>query len=301
MKEIYILGSLNTDLTVYLDRYPQKGETIKGRSFRSGAGGKGLNQAFAAAKLGGRVHFLGAVGKDAFGEMMVAQLKSVGVDVSSVHIRQDIASGVALIEVCQGENEIALDLGANETIQSQEIDAFFQKAKPGDLFLTQGENNADSLAISLQKAHELGLVTLLNPAPANRTMVASFPQVDLLIPNEREAALLSGKSTFEEAAKNFRVPHVVITLGKDGYYALDQEGGYREPAIRVEAIDTTGAGDAFCGALCYFLSVDKPLKAALKLASVYASMSTLTKGSSASMADLPSFARFLKERHINLL
>ncbi len=301
MKDIYVLGSLNTDLTVYLDRYPEKGETVKGHSFRTGAGGKGLNQAFAAAKLGGHVHFLGAVGKDAFGEMMVAQLNSVGVDVSSVHVREDIASGVALIEVCHGENEIALDLGANETIQEAEIDAFFQNAKPGDLFLTQGENNADSLAKSLQKAHQLGLKTLLNPAPANKAMAGSFPNVDLLIPNETEASLLSGKPSYEEAAKSFSVPDVVVTLGKEGYFVLNKEESYREPAIHLQAIDTTGAGDAFCGALCYFLSKDKPLKESLKLASVYASMSTLKKGSSASMADLPSFLRFLKERHLNLL
>ena len=96
MADIYVLGSLNTDLVVYLDRYPEKGETIRGHSFRIGAGGKGLNQAFAAAKLGGHVHFLGAVGKDAFGTMMLDQLKSVGIDVSSVHVRENIASGVAL-------------------------------------------------------------------------------------------------------------------------------------------------------------------------------------------------------------
>ena len=300
MADIYVLGSLNTDLVVYLDRYPEKGETIRGHSFRIGAGGKGLNQAFAAAKLGGHIHFLGAVGKDAFGTMMLDQLKSVGIDVSSVHVRENIASGVALIEVCRGENKIALDLGANETINEGEIDEFLKDAKAGDLFLTQGENNEDSMLKSLQKAHKLGLLTILNPAPADPQMAAAFADVDLLIPNETEAGILSGQKSYEAAADALKVPSVVVTLGKNGYYVANKTERYHESAISVNAIDTTGAGDAFCGALCYFLSVYKKPKEALKLASLYASMSTTKKGSSASMADLPSFLAFLSERHFSL-
>jgi ribokinase len=300
MKHIFVLGSLNMDLTVYVDRYPNPGETFKGHSFRSGAGGKGLNQAYGAAKLGGQVSFLGAIGKDIFGEAMAKQLTSVGVNINHLHKREDIASGVALIEVCHGENEIALDLGANETISKDEIDAFFQKAVPGDLFLCQGENNFDATSYALSRAHRLGLFTILNPAPAAKVMTECFSDVDLLIPNETEMTLLSGKTSYIEAAQSLAVPYLVVTLGKDGYYVHSQNEEYQEEAIPVEAIDTTGAGDAFCGSLCYFLSINKPLKQSLKFASIYASMSTLKKGSSASMADLPSFVSFLKERGLSL-
>jgi ribokinase len=301
MKHIYVLGSLNMDLTVYVDRYPGPGETLKGHSFRSGAGGKGLNQAYGAAKLGGHVSFLGAIGKDIFGEAMAKQLASVGVDLSNLHVRNDIASGVALIEVCSGENEIALDLGANETIQCDEIDAFFAGARKGDIFLCQGENNFAATTYALDVAHKKGLFTIFNPAPADPLMVNCFADVDLLIPNETEAALLTGESDYLKAARLLKVPLVVVTLGKEGYYVYSHKETYQEKAIAVKAIDTTGAGDAFCGSLCYFLSCDKPLKESLKLASIYASMSTLTKGSSASMADRPSFLAFLKERHLENL
>jgi ribokinase len=300
MKHIFVLGSLNMDLTVYVDRYPNPGETLKGHSFRNGAGGKGLNQAYGVAKLGGEVSFLGAIGNDIFGEAMAKQLASVDVDITHLHLRKDIASGVALIEVCHGENEIALDLGANETISKDEIDVFFQKAVPGDLFLCQGENNLDATSYALSRAHRLGLFTILNPAPADKAMTGCFSDVDLLIPNETEMALLSGKTSYIEAAQSLGVPYLVVTLGKDGYYVHSQNEEYQEEAIPVEAIDTTGAGDAFCGSLCYFLSINKSLKQSLKLASVYASMSTLKKGSSASMADLPSFVSFLKERGLSL-
>lgn len=300
MKDIYILGSLNTDLSVYLDHFPAKGETVKGHSFRTGAGGKGLNQAIAAAKLGGRVHFLGAVGRDAFGEMMLSKLKEAGVDVSSVSVREDIASGVALIEVCQGENEIALDLGANETITESEIEAFLEKAKPGDLFLTQGENNGDSLRESLQKARELGLRSLLNPAPANKTMKDDFPFVDYLLPNETEVALLSGIEDLEKAAKSLVVPTVVVTLGEKGYAVFSKKESYSQSALKVKAVDTTGAGDAFCGAFAAFLSQDLEDKEALRLSSIYASLKTTRKGSSIAMLTQKEFKDYLMKNEAAL-
>ncbi|MFA6620336.1 MAG: ribokinase [Bacilli bacterium] len=300
MADIYILGSLNMDLVVYLNRYPQKGETIKGHSFRTGAGGKGLNQAIAASKLGGHVHFLGAVGHDIFGEAMKKQLLTYGVDIASVKTREDISSGVALIEVCQGENEIALDLGANETISASEIAAFFAEAKPDDIFLTQGENNLAAMEKSLQKAHEIGLTTILNPAPANGGMKRCFGVVDYLTPNETEAALLTGSPRIEEAGPRFGVPHVIITLGGKGYYDYSAEESYQQNAIKVDVVDTTGAGDAFCGAFANFLAENISRKDALHLASIYASLKTTRKGSSAAMPTREEFKDFLTKNEARL-
>src|SRR5574344_1270569 len=130
MKDIYILGSLNTDLTVYLDHYPKKGETVKGRSFRTGAGGKGLNQAIAAAKLGAEVHFLGAIGNDSFGREMKDSLTAAGGDASHVIVTDKTSSGVAMIEVADGTNSIVLDLGANLTIAQEDVETFLEGARP---------------------------------------------------------------------------------------------------------------------------------------------------------------------------
>jgi len=300
MADIYILGSLNMDLVVYLDRYPNKGETIKGHSFRTGAGGKGLNQAIAASKLGGHVHFLGAVGHDIFGEAMKNQLLAYGVDISSVATRETISSGVALIEVCQGENEIALDLGANETITEKEIDDFLKNAKKGDLFLTQGENNLEALAESLQKAHQKGLLTLLNPAPANPTMKDFLLNVDCILPNETEAALLTCTSDLELAAKRLGVPSVVVTLGAKGFFAHTKDESYQHLPIKVNVVDTTGAGDAFCGAYAYFLSNKIAEKEALWMASIYASLKTTRKGSSVAMPTQEELKDYLAKEKIAL-
>jgi ribokinase len=294
MKDIFILGSLNMDLTLYLDRFPEKGETLKGHHFRTGAGGKGLNQAIAAAKLGGKVHFLGAVGTDVFGEELKGQLTHYGVDVSHVYSRKDVSSGVALIQVADGENEIGLDLGANETIASTEIEDFLKDAKAGDLFMTQGENNADSLQKSLQIAHKKGLYTLLNPAPAAEEMKESFPYIDLLTPNETEASLLSGDQEPRDAIFSLNVPHIAITLGAKGYLFRDGAAFQSVPAPAVKAIDTTGAGDAFCGSLAFFLASGVSLKGALKLASQYASLKTTRKGTSIVMPTKEEFQNFIK-------
>jgi ribokinase len=294
MKDIYILGSLNMDLTLYLDRFPEKGETLKGHSFRTGAGGKGLNQAIAAAKLGGHVHFLGAVGQDAFGEQMLQQLTRYGIDVSHVQKRAGIPSGVALIQVANGENEIGLDLGANETLTSGEVDDFLKDAKPGDFFMIQGENNPDILPISLQKAHQKGLFTILNPAPASPLMKGALPFVDLITPNETEAALLTGESDPDKAAELLQVNQVAITLGGKGY--LYRKGGnvQKVPAAVVKVVDTTGAGDAFCGSLVYFLSCGFSAEGALKLASQYASLKTTRKGTSIAMPTKEELQSFIK-------
>jgi len=301
MKNIYILGSMNTDLAIYLERFPRPGETLRGSSFRTGSGGKGLNQAIAAAKLGGKVLFLGAVGKDAFGQSMKSELRKAGVNVSHVKTRDGVASGVALIEVSQAENAIALDLGANERIEIGDVDAFLGKAEAGDVFLAQGENNFEALEHALAASHAKKMVTILNPAPADKKMLTLLPNVDVLLPNEKEAALLSGSSDVRKGASLLKAKTVVITLGKDGYFAKDGDDVYSEPAVEVEVVDTTGAGDAFCGSFAFFLSGEVALKNSLRLASLYASLETTKKGTSAAMADSKTFKAFVKKAKPDLL
>jgi ribokinase len=295
MKRIFILGSLNMDLALEMDHFPLPGETVRGHSFRNGAGGKGLNQAIAAAKLGGDVHFLGAVGDDLFGQTMVKQLQSYGVHTEHLKVREKIASGVALIEIHQGENEIGLDLGANETLTSSEIEAFFLSAEKGDIFLVQGENNPEAISLSLQKAHEKGLLTLWNPAPAGVWMKKSLPFVDCLLPNETEAAILTGSNDVVAAAKSLTVPWAVITLGGKGYFYRSPSENCSVSAVSVQVVDTTGAGDAYCGALAYFLSLGTPMKESLHLASIYASLKTIHKGTSVGMPTKKELQDYLKK------
>jgi Sugar kinases, ribokinase family len=294
MKTLYILGSLNMDLAIYGEKNPGAGETVRGHSFRTGAGGKGLNQAVAARKLGIPVRFLGAIGPDAFGQEMKETLAKAGVDVSDVKTRDGISSGVALIEVVKGENRIMLDLGANETITTAEVDSFLKDAKPGDLFLTEGENNFEATAAALRAAHDKGLVTLLNPAPADQRFVSLLPFVDVLIPNETEFAILFGGANFENAKDLPSVPTLIVTLGKEGSFIQTSTEAFREKAPQVNAIDTTGAGDAYCGALAAFLALGKNVREAAHLAGLYASLKTTKKGTAIAMPTFEEFASFLE-------
>jgi ribokinase len=295
MKEVFILGSMNMDLTAYAARFPQPGETLKGHDFHTSPGGKGLNQAVAAAKSGATVHFLGAIGADAFGQEMTGLLKAINVDVTSLAVRKDIASGIAMITVIPGDNQIVLDLGANETITVKEIDAFLSKAHPGDIFLAQGENNFEATAYSLRLAHEKGLFCLLNPAPASLSLKECFPDVTALLPNETEEALLSGGLLPHEAYPLFNVPYLLVTLGKHGYFVEGETGFKTVPALAVNVVDTTGAGDAFCGALASFLSREIPFEKAAEMASIYASLSTTKKGTSVAMPTLQEYRGYLED------
>ena len=299
MKNLYVLGSLNMDLAIYGEKNPETGETVRGHSFRTGAGGKGLNQAVAASKLGASVHFLGAIGPDAFGQEMKETLKKSGVDVSEVKTRRDISSGVALIEVVKGENRIMLDLGANETITSAEVETFLSGAKPGDLFLTEGENNFEATAAALRLAHEKSLVTILNPAPADRRFVSLLPFVDVLTPNETELALLSDGASYENAKKALPVPTLIVTLGREGSFIQTPEGSFREKALPVRVIDTTGAGDAYCGAFVAFLALGKSIREAAHLSGLYASLKTTKKGTAMAMPTSEEFALFLQTNKVS--
>lgn len=296
MKRIYILGSLNMDLAIYCNQYPKAGETIRGSMYRTGAGGKGLNQGIAAAKLGGDVRFLGAIGDDAFGKEMKSALAVAGADVRDVKERKDYSSGVALITVCKGENRIVLDLGANETIKDEEIDDFLKYAREGDIFLTQGENNFDGLSYALKTAHAKKMFVILNPAPADVKMKDLLGSVDLLLPNENEFAILEGSADYEKGRESLKIPNLVVTLGKEGAYVATEESAHKVEAPFVKVVDTTGAGDALAGSLAYFLSQGEELSSSVEKAIAYASLSTTKRGTSVSMPSAREFEQFLAQK-----
>ena len=275
MRTIFVLGSLNADLAIATDKFPLEGETVTGSGFKVGCGGKGLNQAIAAAKLGGKVKFCGKIGNDSFGKEMKKWLKINKVNTSHIKTISDTATGVAEIILNNNNNRIVLDLGANLKISIKDIDAFLSSAKEGDIFVTQLENNISAVSYALKLAKEKGLVTILNPAPANIEIKQSLNFVDYLIPNETEYEIL----------KDFisKDTNLIITKGANGYEFISKRISFSELAPKVKVVDTTGAGDCFVGAFAYMLSSGKPVdKGTLDLVTKIASISTTRFGSSIS-------------------
>lgn len=175
MKKIFVVGSLNMDLRIESPYMPKAGETITGSGFITNGGGKGANQAVAAAKLGGSVRMCGVVGNDAFGKTLIDNLTSAGADASRIRIAPDAPTGIAVIIVAEGNNRIILDKGTNALLSKNDIDEFLTEATAGDIYLTQLENSVDVIGYGLKKAKEKGMFTILNPAPRERRNREIFP------------------------------------------------------------------------------------------------------------------------------
>ncbi|WP_405559287.1 ribokinase [Streptomyces canus] len=285
MTHIAVLGSTNMDLVTYVEKAPHRGETVTGREFRTIPGGKGANQAIAAARAGATVSMIGAVGNDGFGTRLRSTLEHSGV--TTDHLRTiEGPSGTAHIVVDdEGGNAIVVIPGANGTVDH---------LAPGDEGLIA---SADALLLQLEiplaavlagarSARAHGVRTLLTPAPAQPLPPELLDATDLLVPNEHEAATLTGRSDpfAAGAALLDRVPRVVITLGAAGsvYLTRDAEP-LAVPAPHVTAVDSTGAGDTYVGALAVALGEERPIREAMAWAATAAALSVQREGASASM------------------
>ncbi len=295
MKKIYVLGSLNCDLTIRAPYLPAAGETLKGSDFLMTAGGKGANQAYACASLGGNVHMAGAVGNDAFGELLLNGLKNVGVDCTYVR-KAPTATGVAVITVIDGDNRIILSEGANACVSQEDVDGLLNQTLPQDVFIAQLENPLPIVKYALKKAKAKGLHTVLNPAPAKQEARELVEYCDLVIPNEKELALLTEKDNLEEGCKtllSWGVKEVLVTLGGEGSLYYSQKGKARIDSVRVgEVVDTTAAGDTFCGALCVRLSEGAPILEAARFASLCAGISVTRRGAQISIPSREEINRY---------
>ena len=280
---VVVFGSLNMDLSVACERLPQAGETVPGRGFISNAGGKGANQAVAAARMGARTFMVGAVGDDAFGRELVAGLEAAGADCGHVVICKDVETGTATIIRCGGDNRIVLSPGANHALTGRDAcralddlmvglhaDADRADIAPaaGSVFIAQGECDGAATAAALAYAHELGFYTVFNPAPACDLPAEVWAHVDLVCPNETECAALTGVLPDDdlscvaalEALTAKGVASAVITLGGAGSVTLGEDGGaLRMPSLSHEVVDTTAAGDTFIGALAAARAAGQPL------------------------------------------
>ena len=281
------------DLAIETDKIPVKGETVTGNNFSTCPGGKGLNQAIAASKLGAKVKMLGAIGYDSFGERMFNTLKENGVDVSYIKSIKGVSSGIAMIVLYKKDNRIILDLGANLKLLKSDVDDFLRNAQKGDIFLSQLENDLDLVGYALEVAKRKKMRTVINPAPCKIGIKKYVQFIDVLTPNSGELQALLKYGKYQQKPDKLGIPIIIETRGKDGYCCYKNKEVISEKARKVKVVDTTGAGDAFTGALCYQLSLGKEVnKTSLNFASLAATISTTKRGSSVSSPTLEEIKKY---------
>lgn len=276
MNKVTVVGSLNVDTTMKIKRMPLPGETIAAMGKSSAAGGKGANQAVSAARSGAQTSFVGEVGKDNGGQMMLKDLRDNGIDVSGIRENDQVGTGSAAILLDEnGQNSILVYGGANQQLSVEDVEAAKKQIVGADFVVAQFETPQAATLRAFQLAKENGVTTILNPAPAQKIDPAVLKLTDLIIPNETESSALTGiiitdeTSMLMSAAKfaQMGVRNLIITVGAKGAFYCTQDGYNFIPAFKVDAVDTTAAGDTFIGALSSQL---KPDMSNIEKALVYA-------------------------------
>ena len=309
MARIVVVGSFNMDLVVRLPVIPKPGETLLGGVFATYPGGKGSNQAVAAARLGGEVTMIGRVGADAFGDQLLAAARAEGIDTRFVGVDPHTATGVALIQVdAQGQNSIAVASGANFTLTAADVADAFARLDRVDMLVMPLETPLETIVIAAELARKAGARVVLNPAPAQHLSPELLTTVDVLVPNEHEAAFMTGieiqsRLDARRAAEQLLRSgpgSVIITMGSEG--ALIAELAEPAPiftqaaAFSVDAIDTTAAGDAFVGALAVMLGEGQSLTEAARFASAAAAIAVTRAGAQPSLPTRGEVEAFLRLR-----
>ncbi|MBQ9802176.1 MAG: ribokinase [Clostridia bacterium] len=305
MGNVLVVGSINVDYVIHTDRLPRLGETLVGRDFAMNFGGKGANQAVALAKSGCRVKMLGAVGNDTAGELAIKNLEDCGVDTAAV-LRVARPTGAAVITVCDGDNHIILDAGANDCITPETVlknEALFDWA---DVLVMQYEIPTPSVLCAAGLAKSKKKTVILNPAPAKEVDAALYALVDWLIPNEFEVQLITGiePSSKSETARAMAAlrqmgcKNAVVTLGKRGCaYHLADEVAYAG-VFPVQSVDTTSAGDSFIGGFCTALCDKKDAAEAVLYASAVAAITVSRAGACVSIPTAAEVREFLRTNRI---
>lgn len=300
MGRVVVVGSINMDLVIRSPRFPEPGETLMGSDFARFPGGKGANQAVAAARQGADTLMMGAVGADPFGDMLRDTLAAAGVGIGGVRVA-DAPTGVALITVAGGENTIVVAAGANHSLAA---DVESLAIGPGDIMLAQLETPLAVTRAAFERARALGATTLLNAAPADRGALNLLPLADLLVVNQTELGIMSGtplpgRAEVGEVADRMRhLPasaqqRIVVTLGARGVVAFGAGDSFSAPGNDVAVVDTTGAGDCFVGVLAAGLAAGLDLPTALTRANAAAALSVGRAGAAPSMPTAAEVDAFL--------
>ncbi len=306
VKKILVLGSLNIDLVQPVERVPEAGETIRGADLQIYVGGKGANQACAAALLSGNVQMAGMVGTDVFGGRLLSELRGAGVDTSLVQT-VETASGSAIIFVLpDGENRIVISPGANAAVAGAMVQQTIDSLEPGDFLLCQLEIPIGSVAEAMQSAYKKGIVTVLDPAPVCDLSGDLLRSVRILTPNQIETGLLLGEdgpigdmAKAEQAARKLQargVETVVVKMGDQGSFVAGSGDCFIARGFEVTAVDTTAAGDAFNGAFAVALREGSGLRDAARFANAAAALSVTRNGALTSMPKRSEVDQFLASK-----
>jgi ribokinase len=302
--KIVVIGSSNVDLLMKMDHLPEKGETVTDAVFMQVYGGKGANQAVAAARAGGNVAFVNCVGEDAYTPQMVKNYQNDGIDTSFVFHEKGLASGHALIMIGgHGMNYLSVAPGANYKLTSQKIDEALPVLEEAAMIVMQYEIQEETIKYVIDLANRKNIPVLWNCAPARSFDLSYIPKINILVLNEVEAGFLAempveNEADAEKAAQKLvdrGVEKVIITLGSQGAFVVTKTEKVSVPAFKVEAVDTTAAGDTFCGAFAVALVEGKSLKEALQFASAAAAISVTRMGAQPSAPTRKEIDAFLKE------
>jgi ribokinase len=299
--KIVVVGSANTDMVVKTQRIPGPGETVIGGEFTMAAGGKGANQAVAAARLGAQVTLVACLGTDVFGDQAIAGYQHEGIDTSCIVRDPDAASGVALIFVdAAGENSIAVASGANARLTPADVERARDAIADADVLLVQLEIPISAVHRAIELAHQAGTRVVLNPAPAKEIDPSLLALVSIATPNEHEIKVIVGETEQQRSIDSMLragTETVLVTLGRQGVLWTTGDG-HQEliPAFSVEAVDTTGAGDAFNGGLACALAQGLPMAKAIRFANAVGALAVTQMGAQPSMPTRVAVEAFLTSR-----
>lgn len=294
MSRVIVIGSANTDLTVRVQNLPHEGETVKGWGFQVFYGGKGANQALAALRCGVEVLFIARIGTDAYGRDLARHLKNAGLPATGLFPDQQHPAGLAMIQIdSRGNNQITVVPGSNDCLSSADVQACEQWFTSGSVLLTQLEIPMSTVIAGLELAKSRGMTCILNPAPYAPIPAKALAAMDIITPNQGEAAALTGadpncssdlerglKGLFNQGSKS-----AIVTLGQAGVMLITKESTKQVPSFAVQAVDTVGAGDAFNGVLAAALARRRDLNTAVRLACAAGALATTKAGAQASLPE----------------
>lgn len=300
MSAILVIGSLNMDLVVTTPKVPVVGETVLGSGFMTVPGGKGANQAVAAARLGGSVSMVGCVGNDAFAETLLNNLKQNSVDTSKVRVLDGIPTGIAMIVVNAGNNFIIVDPGANYQLTPPMINSVEELIKQSRILVVQLEIPPDAVERAIEIAKKNKVKVLLNPAPARKLDESLLSKVDIITPNETECEIITGfpVKSIEDAKKAVAylmgkgIPNVIVTMGGKGVVYNSGTGILHKAVPKVKVIDTTAAGDSFSGAIAVALSQGRAIDEAVDFGNIVGTLTVMKKGAQTSLPTLQDVLNF---------